>query len=578
MQDNNATFTCEDFTTFSSVKWNLEDINISDERLEIETVATSTTGIALSVSSSLVSTCSSILVIYIIMRSAKGLKGSVYHRILFGMSVFDILQSLAISFVTLPMPKDMIYRQYQGHVIGNNLTCQIQGFAVAMGSITGIMYNLMLSIYYLFSIRYNMPDDVFSKRLEPCLHTVSVLVGIATAFMLLRDTGMNPNPTHSNWCAANAYPYYCSSFVDENADKQKLKEYGGIFNGCLLLGVLVLCMVLIVLKVRKQGKDAANDNENDDNLNTSDGEEHPSSALRTRSRQSAYNSLQTRTPEQLLHNTGIITRQAWAYTIINLFNYFMIFALPIAREILNNPIPPTWFQAMVLVLRPLQGLFNCMIFIYHKVEILQRGNNPCLDTWSALKKVLKGDEGQARIIVNLMLVRHHTALSQVRFADDVNLEEYVDGEDDEEEDEKDEEIVTSHSRFDLTASSPRRCLQEANDDEGNEQANDDHCGEQFSRTSVIAMANNAHVNSSANGQDKEMAQTDRNNKDKEQRRYYQYRIKSSSGKLAIADEQESIQDLSGFQSSSQPLSAMSDSLTSSFELRHSDDSVISLGI
>ncbi len=201
--------TCEVFTF--DPDWKLEDIN--DERLEIETLPTTTTGIALSVSSSLISTCASILVIYIIMRSVKGLKGSVYHRILFGMSMFDILQSLAISFVTLPMPKDMIYRQFQGLVLGNNLTCKIQGFFVAVGSTTGIMYNLMLSIYYLFSIRYDISDEVFSKRLEPWLHIASLFVGIITASLLLHAGMVNPNPTHSNWCGTNAYPYYTAQVL-----------------------------------------------------------------------------------------------------------------------------------------------------------------------------------------------------------------------------------------------------------------------------------------------------------------------------------------------------------------------------
>ena len=155
-----------------------------DERLDITTIYTSWAGIIVTVISSVISIVASAVVIGIIYRSAKGLKNSVYHRILFGMSAADIIQTLALAFTTLPMPRDMIYTNFQGLIIGNNASCLAQGFFVTFGAVTGLMYNAMLSLYYLFFIRYNMSNEEFARWIEPLLQVVSVLSGLISASLM----------------------------------------------------------------------------------------------------------------------------------------------------------------------------------------------------------------------------------------------------------------------------------------------------------------------------------------------------------------------------------------------------------
>lgn len=74
--------------------------------------------------------------------------GSVYHRIMFGMSFFDIVQSLAMAFTTLPMPTYMIYDQFED-------SRKAQGFMFLIGSMTATTYNAMLCLYYLCALRYS---------------------------------------------------------------------------------------------------------------------------------------------------------------------------------------------------------------------------------------------------------------------------------------------------------------------------------------------------------------------------------------------------------------------------------------
>ena len=96
-----------------------------DERIGIETIFNSWTGMSITVVVSLASATTSALVIYLILRSETKLSESVFHRIFLCISVADTIHYLSMSASTLPMPKDMIYTNYEGLILGNDLTCAI---------------------------------------------------------------------------------------------------------------------------------------------------------------------------------------------------------------------------------------------------------------------------------------------------------------------------------------------------------------------------------------------------------------------------------------------------------------------
>lgn len=136
---------------------------LSDPRVSLETVYTSLTGIRIATTTASVSTLASILLIF--FRSQTKM-GSVYHRIMFGMSFFDIVQSLAMAFTTLPMPTDMIYDQFKGLIIGTENSCKAQGFMYIIGSMAATTYNEMLCLFYLSALHFNLQMKV-SEELSP---------------------------------------------------------------------------------------------------------------------------------------------------------------------------------------------------------------------------------------------------------------------------------------------------------------------------------------------------------------------------------------------------------------------------
>jgi hypothetical protein len=60
---------------------------------------------------------------------------TVYNRLLLGMSIIDVLTSIAYMFGPLPMPSD--YEETPG-TLGNEATCTAQGFFVQLGIIPPI--------------------------------------------------------------------------------------------------------------------------------------------------------------------------------------------------------------------------------------------------------------------------------------------------------------------------------------------------------------------------------------------------------------------------------------------------------
>jgi len=73
-------------------------------------------------------------------------------------------------------------------------------------------------------------------------------------------------------------------------------------------------------------------------------------------------------------------------------------------------------ETALLVLRPLQGFFNLIIFIHHKVRNFQR-DDASLSLYEALKIVFANEEDEPeRIVSNLILVKTDVALARLHFA------------------------------------------------------------------------------------------------------------------------------------------------------------------
>eukprot|EP00558_Chaetoceros_sp_UNC1202_P000853 CAMPEP_0197260134 /NCGR_PEP_ID=MMETSP1429-20130617/83877_1 /TAXON_ID=49237 /ORGANISM="Chaetoceros sp., Strain UNC1202" /LENGTH=250 /DNA_ID=CAMNT_0042724365 /DNA_START=107 /DNA_END=859 /DNA_ORIENTATION=- len=122
-------------------------------------------------------------------------------------------------------------------------------------------------------------------------------------------------------------------------------------------------------------------------------------------------------------------KQVMAYTV----SFFIVYSFVLMRNFSwgNNLTDNKTFEIAHLIFRPLQGFFNLIIFLYHKVHNLQKSHRDTPTVREALAKIFKGESDESEYVISkLSLVQHHDMISRIRFAFDQHHE---DSEDDEEE-------------------------------------------------------------------------------------------------------------------------------------------------
>lgn len=160
-----------------------------------------------------------------------------HHRILFGLSLSDIVGSIAYSLSTLPSPSGTpgIWGAR-----GNKGTCTAQGFFINAG-FSVLYYNAALMLHYLLAISFNISEAKAKKIFEPWVHlfifSVAVIPGIVGAFM-----GMFNNS--GNICFFGPYPKDC--LKSEEIECERGENYFLFF--ALSSGWLIL-LVYIALPI-----------------------------------------------------------------------------------------------------------------------------------------------------------------------------------------------------------------------------------------------------------------------------------------------------------------------------------------
>lgn len=305
-----------------------------------------------------ISFLSSLTVVSFILRSRVN---NVYHRIIFCMSFFDMLTSLAIALTTIPMPSDVTY-PFDGPSYGTVQTCEAQGFIYMLGYGMVVCMNMTLNIYYLCTLRFEMNDKAFSQYMEPILYVLSTVISMLS-ICPLKESMINPT-SFAPFCQPSAYPEKCS--IEDNpkcrGDEDDFKRFHTaffVFVSCSFFN-LMLTMGLIVLTFYQKEKD----------LRLSEGPEDEVKIFQhTSDRGLAH-------VEKLRRN---VSRQALMY--IGAFWLTWGGTLLTTHSELGEMY---WIRALRMITQPSQGFFNLLIFFYHKVSSLRR-NNQDLTIRDALK-------------------------------------------------------------------------------------------------------------------------------------------------------------------------------------------------
>lgn len=119
-----------------------------------------------------------VIAIYILTKR-KSERFMAYNQIVFCISFFDMLSSIAYIIGTSFTPVEL---GLQG-AVGNEATCGFQAWLFQIG-FTSVYYNVVLCLYFLFIVKYNWSDWRF-RKIDKRVHLTVCTVGVATSFAVI---------------------------------------------------------------------------------------------------------------------------------------------------------------------------------------------------------------------------------------------------------------------------------------------------------------------------------------------------------------------------------------------------------
>ena len=331
----------------------------------------------------LVSFISSLIIIIMIYKSNLKLS-TVYRRLVFGVSAFDLIQSLSQAISSMPMPVGSSVG-----ALGNDVTCDIQGLLVAVGINGSLLYSVSLSIYFLAMIRNRVVSErKIKEKLEPYLHAVPILFTLIAAAVLFITNSFNPT---GSICATNIEDQTgCDTDPDVECKDQKAHLFiSYIFVAFPLLGALIANIVIMCwiwrreyLMEKKNQKyrsgwltTNASRGRGDISRNTTRNNSNVTPTRNGRGSE-ALSPLEARLSRPSLASVRRrkeISRRAIAYILCSFLTYIFAFIFRVWPH--SGHHPPFALELLRSIFLPLQGLFNIIIYTYPHVMSRKR-NNP----------------------------------------------------------------------------------------------------------------------------------------------------------------------------------------------------------
>ena len=291
--------------------------------------------------SAFLSNAGSVIVCYQILAPERrnAMLKTMYNRIVLTISLMDIIGSLAFFMSTWPIPSDTLHDEWIYGNIGNQTTCNIQGYFMQGGVLSTGCSTSCLCLYFMLLVRYNWTERRL-KKVEMGLRGV-IVFNFAIALIPLFDKGYNPVPYV---CWIQSYPIDCDT-SDEyeclRGDNAKfLRTVFMTVPFVIILVVIVVSMTLLYLSVKKQESSVS---------------QYRSYRASNRSRK-------------------VFTKAVW---FIGSY-IFMWIPGAVLTELTKRGIYSYGAVQYVSIVVPLQGFFNAIIYNYEKltnIDILGKSSS-----------------------------------------------------------------------------------------------------------------------------------------------------------------------------------------------------------
>ncbi len=315
-----------------------------------------------------------------------------YRRIIFGLSLADIFQSLALLTGPSSVPEG-----YSSYVESEAPSCRINGLFLAIGASAVMMYTFFLCLYYLYKLKYKMSDDTFRHRVETKLHVFIIVLSVVLNLAALAMNIFHTNPYFLSFCSFAAVPTKCR--MDENTACQEDHMFRVMIFAYIetialpficFLGIIIIMALLyqyafvlhknvqsevlpvhVPTSLRNQGVGVGTlEHEHEQEQE----EEHISAPS-----ESSSNHEDEETPQDRVQNLSRLFRRE---ITIQATLYVMSFCLTYMPMIINTVFAifylyPTVICAMQAFFWPLGGFLNILVYTRPKVASLRRDYPEC---------------------------------------------------------------------------------------------------------------------------------------------------------------------------------------------------------
>ena len=340
--------------------------------------------IATSITSGVISIVCSTMIIIVLQRERKK---KTFHRLLFGMSFMDIIFSLSYCLSSIPAPIGTPGAEF---AYGNTSFCSLQGFMNYIGYSCFVLYDAMLSIYFVLVIIHNINITTIQRKVEPYFHSITLVYSLSSGLFLWATNNFNFS---ANVCWIAPLPRDCitNSIVECVHGKLAYKYRWFLVFVPLLFSfiTIIFCMSYLIYSVRRQFN---------------------------RSRRYQFD-----TPQSLQTTTAVApeldketTTQALLYIAGFFITSFFIITYQIIRQEFKKDI--LWLEFLGMLFLPLQGLFNFLIFLTPRVKSIRRRNQEMSYFRAFLVVVTKGENFRSpnRSVTSRILEQTFTSTSTSR--------------------------------------------------------------------------------------------------------------------------------------------------------------------
>jgi len=325
----------------------------------------------------------STLIAIVILRSNNGLK-TPYSRIIFGLSIADIIQSTSLIISPFAASSDTLDAPWAKGTIG---TCEAAGFFLQVSGTAVPFYTLFLSYYFLKRVKDKITPQVFARKYEFKIHALIWLFPIIGGSVALARKDFNPT-INGSICTVIDRPISCSTDPDtygtcirgQNAPKDALLITGIPFALTFLMLVTNLVRLTIHVHLQERLMNAQHTRHGTTPNDTSTGRRGGTIRSKAAGFFCCNTSQQSDDPQHNQGNTSSAqqTQSLAMQSLVQSSMYIAAFCLAYSAVILFIVMAvagisrPDWIKWLTSIFWPLGGFFNILVYTRPKVAAIRK--------------------------------------------------------------------------------------------------------------------------------------------------------------------------------------------------------------